>query len=125
MRLLIVLLVGLCALFVIGYLQRLAVREGVQQEIAGAEAQVASARQRQAELMEKLTESENPYLVAQLARDSIGMVQEGDQPIVVLAPAPTPEPVVTPAPVEVVAPVARPVWRQWLELLAPVEGGLP
>lgn len=117
-RLLLLLLAVLCILFVAGYFERLARLEQARQEIAAMRQQVAASRQRHANLEAELERVQDPYYLALLARDDIGLVQAGDLPVVVYeGPTPTPSPVV-----ESNRPPERgeqAPWRQWLELLFP------
>lgn len=117
-RLLILLLVALCAIFVVGYFERLARLESTRQSVAEMQQQVAASRQRHANLQAERERVQDPYYLALLARDGIGLVQEGDLPVVIyegpLAPTVT---TTTSIDSEVVR--DKPPWRQWLELILP------
>jgi cell division protein FtsB len=116
-RLILVGLLALCLLFAIGYVQRSSDKAAVEAEIRALEAQIAQARQQQAVLQDELKTIEQPSAIDAAARNDLGLVQPGDQPIVVLAP-PAPA---TPAPVA--PPPAQPAaqwdWQRWLEDLWP------
>ena len=117
-RLLLLLLVALCVVFAAGYFERLARLEQTRQDITTMRQQVAASRQRHANLQAELERVQDPYYLALLARDDIGLVQEGDLPVVVYeGPTPTPSPAVesvSPPEAEGQAP-----WRQWWELIFP------
>lgn len=118
-RLLLLLLAALCVVFVAGYFERLARLEQTRQDILTMRQQVAASRQRHANLQAELARVQDPYYLALLARDGIGLVQEGDLPVVVYEgqPAPTPSPAVEPTR----APDGgnQAPWQQWLELIFP------
>jgi len=118
-RLLILLLVALCVVFVVGYFERLTRLEETRQSVAEMRQQVAASRQRHANLQAELERAQDPYYLALLARDGIGLVQEGDLPVVVYTGPPTP--VLTPAAATDDLPAIRskPPWQQWLELIFP------
>lgn len=117
-RLLLLLLVALCVVFAAGYFERLARLEQARQDITTMRHQVAASRQRHANLQAELERVQDPYYLALLARDDIGLVQEGDLPVVVYeGPTPTPSPAVESAsPPEA---EGQATWRQWLELIFP------
>jgi cell division protein FtsB len=111
-------LIGLCVFFVVGYVQRQQQLAVVETAIAAASIRVAEAEQRQAELRALQEKLDDPAHVAELARDVLGMIQPGDQPIVLLAaPAPPVAPAVNNAPVSVPIPGVQPVWRQWFDVV--------
>lgn len=117
-RLYIVLLMILCVLFIAGYLQRLTTLGEVQQQIAAMHARIVVSEQRKASLQMELARVQNTEYVASLARDEMGLVQEGDLPIVVYDVPPPAEAVETRAPTT--APSSeKPIWQQWLDLLLP------
>jgi cell division protein FtsB len=115
-RLLILLFVGLCAVFVAGYFDRLARLEETRKSVAEMRQQVATSRQRQANLKAELERAQDPYYLALLARDGIGLVQEGDLPVVVYE---GPPPVLTPAAEWTDPPGVenKLPWQQWWELI--------
>ena len=111
-------LIGLCLFFIVGYVQRQQQLAAVEAQIEAAEARVVDAQQQQAELLVHKQKIDDPEHVAELARDVLGMIQPGDQPIVLLdAPAPLPTPAARAAPVPVSVPEAQPVWRQWVDVV--------
>ena len=115
-RLYIVLLVILCVLFVAGYLQRLSTLESIRQQVAEMRESVAASEQRRANLEEHLAQVQDPYYLALMARDDIGLVQEGDLPVVVYDGPPA-EAVPESQPATVPPASDRPIWQQWLDLI--------
>jgi cell division protein FtsB len=118
-RVLIFVLIGLCILFVIGYVQRLSAKEAVRSEIVMLEHEIVRAEQRKMLLADTLQRVDEPAYVGRIARDDLGLVQEGDRPLMVIDPPATPTPIVvrpTPTP----APAAgEPNWERWLNLIFP------
>ncbi|MEI2776543.1 MAG: septum formation initiator family protein [Tetrasphaera sp.] len=116
-RLIFVGLLALCLLFAIGYVQRSSDKAAVEAEIRALEAQIAQARQQQAVLQDELKTIEQPNAIDAAARNDLGLVQPGDQPIVVLVPPAT----ATSAPVALppAQPAAQWDWQRWLEDLWP------
>lgn len=116
-RLLILLLVALCVVFAVGYFERLSRLEETRQAVVEMRQQVAASRQHHANLQAELERAQDPYYLALLARDGIGLVQEGDLPVVVYEVPPTPAS--TPATTDLPETRSKPPWQQWLELLFP------
>ena len=115
-------LLGLCLLFVVGYVQRLAAKEVVEVQIAQLKRDIKRAEGRQAVLLEEQKKVNDAAHVAKVARDDLGFVQEGDKPIVVIEPPATPK-APTLAPSAARTPVITdPNWRQWLDLVWPGGG---
>lgn len=78
-------------------------------------ASVAASEQRHANLEEHLAQVQDPYYLALMARDDIGLVQEGDLPVVVYDGPPAEEvPEKQPATAPTVS--DKPIWQQWLDL---------
>jgi len=117
-RLYIVILVILCVLFVAGYLQRLATLDEIQGQAVAMRASVAASEQRGANLTEELARVQDPYYLALRARDDLGLVQEGDLPVVIYD-APPAEEVPESLPATASGPSDSPIWQQWLDLLLP------
>lgn len=115
-RFLILLLVALCVVFVGGYFERLTRLQETRQSVAEMRRQVAASRQRHANLQAELERAQDPYYLALLARDGIGLVQEGDLPVVVYEGPPS---VSTPAAEWTESPGMenKPPWQEWWELI--------
>ncbi len=117
-RLYIVLLVTLCVFFVVGYLQRLSTLDEIQRQVAAMQERIAASEQRRADLKVELARVQDPDYLALMARDDMGLVQEGDLPVVVYDPPPATE-MPESLPGTVARPTERPIWQQWLDLLLP------
>lgn len=117
-RLYIVILVILCVLFVAGYLQRLSALDEVQRQVAVMHDNVAASKQRSANLKEELAQVQDADYLALMARDEIGLVQEGDLPVVIYDAPPAAEAAAN-APVIATQPLETPIWQQWLDLFLP------
>lgn len=110
-------LIGLCLLFVVGYVQRLAERDAAVQEMAELQQQIAEAQVRNAILTNELAHVNDDAHIAAVARDSLNLVQEGDQ-LLTLIDAPAPPAVSAGGPVPVRAPVnTEPNWQRWFDLV--------
>ena len=120
LRLIIFALIGLCLLFVAGYVQRLAAKEVVEGQVVALQAKIVAAERRTAILQDQLAGINSPAYVAKVARDDLGLVQEADLPIVVLDPPATATPA---AGAEVMSEAGTPAetanWRLWWELVVP------
>ena len=112
-----VVLIGLCLLFVAGYVQRLAEKEAVAAEIASLERQIAQAQVRNAILSKELAQVNDDAHIAAVARDALNLVQEGDQ-LITLLDSPAEAAVTPPAPDAMRAPVStQPNWQRWFDLV--------
>lgn len=117
-RLYIVILVILCVLFVAGYLQRLSTLDEIQRQVAAMHDSVAASEQRGANLKEEVGKVQDLDYLALMARDDMGLVQEGDLPVVIYDAPPAAQ---TPESHSVTStqPLEKPIWQQWLDLLLP------
>ena len=114
-------LVALCLLFVVGYVQRSAVKSAVEAEVSALQEEIAQARLQQAVLQDQLKNIDQPGAIDAAARDDLGLIQRGDQPIVVLDPPASAMPPVAPALAILPSTDAvRPDWLRWLDALFPV-----
>ena len=113
-------LLVLCLLFAAGYIQRGGSKAAVDAEILALQEQIVQARQQQAVLQEQLKNIEQPGAIDAAARNDLGLIQRGDQPIVVIDPPalPTAQPAVTPGPIQATD-TGRPQWLRWLDGLFP------
>lgn len=118
-RVLIVLFVILCGLFVAGYMERLSLLGSARQQVTDMTAQVAASRQRQADLLEEQSRVQDPAYLALRARDDIGLAPEGELMVVIYDgnPSAAATPAVVPA--EALTSTTLPAWRQWLKLIFP------
>lgn len=80
---------------------------------------VAESRQRNANLQAELEHVQDPYYLALLARDGIGLVQEGDLPVVVYEGPPEAAHVAPPNQQTPTLTPDKPPWQEWLELMLP------
>ena len=116
--LILVLLMGLCLVFVTGYVQRLAERDAVAAETAALQEQIAQAKVRNVILSKELAQVNDDAHIAAIARNALNLVQEGDQPLALIDPpaaaaaSPAPNAAAAPAPVS-----TQPNWQQWLDLI--------
>jgi hypothetical protein len=117
-RPLLVVLIVLCAIFVVTYALRLDERDRVEAAIVAQKAANAAAITRGAELREILTQVTRPAYLDIIIRQFLGMGKDGDTRLVpVDAPG-----LATAAPVPLLETAPRysgPVWRQWLTLFSP------
>ncbi len=116
--LILVVLMALCVVFVVGYVQRLAEQEAVTAEMAALEEEIVQARVRHAILTTELAQVNDDAHVAAIARNALNLVQDGDQPLAIIdAPLNAPaQPAGSPATVR--TPVsAQPNWQRWFDLI--------
>ena len=115
----IVVLMAACLLFVGGYVQKLGEKAAVEAQIVAVQQQIEGAKVRTAILSKELAQANDEAHVAAIARDSLNLVQEGDQLIAIVAPLPAAAPALAAAP-GVRRPFdANPNWQRWLDLLFP------
>lgn len=119
-RLLLLILFLFCALFIAGYIERLAALERARQDVNAMAERLAASQQRRASLLAELQRVQDPHYLALQARDLLGLAPEEELPVVIYN-APTPaQPSEAPAAETVASPASTPVpWRQWLELFFP------
>jgi len=124
-RVLLVALIGLCALFVFSYAGRSMQKAQLETNAAGWERQIAEARQKNQALTAERAEVESDAYVDKAARDELGWAKENDVEIIVIEPTVTPASVPGAAATEGIQDAAAgapesslPVWQQWLSLLA-------
>jgi cell division protein FtsB len=117
--LVLLLLIGGCLLFIVGYTGRLAEQARLQSEAVVWEGRIAAAQQRQAELSEQLAYVRSEAYVHQEAREALNLVMPGDELVVLVEGTAVP-----PAQRNVAGPsvtLVRPIpnWQQWLQLFLP------
>jgi cell division protein FtsB len=120
--LVLLLLIGGCVLFMVGYIGRLGEQARLRAEVASLEARIAATQRRQAELNEQLAYAQSDAYIHKEAREALNLVLPGDELIVVVEE--TPASPVEPAAAEpdVVQSETLPNWQQWLELFLPRAG---
>ena len=111
-------LLALSLLFVASYVQRSGEREAVEAEIKALRAQIVQAHQQQAVLQDQLEHIAQPGAIDAAARNDLGLVQPGDQPIVVIDP-PAMSAAAAPQPAPAPAAESRPAWLGWLDRFFP------
>ena len=80
----IVVLMAACLLFVGGYVQKLGEKAAVEAQIVAVQQQIEGAKVRTAILSKELAQANDDAHVAAIARDSLNLVQEGDQLIAIV-----------------------------------------
>lgn len=111
------LLIALCAFFLFTYALRLSERDRVEQEIAQQEIANQQALAREAALKKELAVASKSSYVEILAR---GILQMGKPNETVIIPVGEVADGAATIQVEAVVPITSlPIWRQWLELIAP------
>ena len=118
-RLPLVVLIGLCLIFIVSYAGRLAQKAQLETASAHWQAQIEQAKQQRLGLAVERDYVASPAYVQKTARDELGLAQLGDAIVLVVAAAPTPL-----APVIIEVPSAAKTnepdnWRQWLSLFIP------
>ncbi|MEZ4683603.1 MAG: septum formation initiator family protein [Caldilineaceae bacterium] len=114
-RVLFTIVLALCLLFSATYASRLARKNQVDAEIARWEQKIEHSKERQYALENELRYIRSDAYIQKLAHDEFGMVQPGEQ-LVVVVPAEQMD-----ATAAIVAPLPAPTmqtrWRQWLSWL--------
>jgi cell division protein FtsB len=114
----IVVLMAACLLFVGSYVQKLGEKAAVEAQIVAMQQQIEGAKVRTAILSKELVQANDEAHVAAIARDSLNLVQEGDQLIAIV------DSVQPAAPAAAAQSARRPVdanpnWQRWFDLLFP------
>ena len=120
--LVLLLLIGGCLLFMVGYIGRLGEQARLRAEVARLDARIAATQRRQTELKQALAYAQSDAYIHKEAREALNLVLPGDELVVVVEgrPAPPVEPAVfEPA---VTQTERAPNWQQWLELFLPRAG---
>ena len=128
-RLVLLVLIGLCILFVTSYSSRLQRLAQVEGEIDYWKQEIAGEEQRNAELTAEIGSVDSPDYRDEIAREDLGLSMPNDTVIILVEATPaaafsdSPAPVASagaempPAPTE----TGKPVWRQWLAVLTAEE----
>ena len=118
--LIIVVLMAACLLFVGSYVQKLGEKAAVEAQIVAMQRQIDQAKVRTAVLSKELAQANDDAHVAAIARDSLNLVQEGDQLIAIVDPAAPEAPSGAAASATMRVPVdTNPNWQRWFDLLFP------
>ena len=116
----IVVLMAACLLFVGSYVQKLGEKAAVEAQIVAMQQQIEGAKVRSAILSKELAQANDDAHVAAIARDSLNLVQEGDQLIAIVDPAASGAPSAAAAAATLRMPIdANPNWQRWFDLLFP------
>ncbi len=114
-RLLWAIVLFLTLLFVVTYGERLATKSQLEAALAAQNARLVEARQRQQHLQQQLLYVRSDAYIEEAARNDLGMVQPGDELLIVLEGKST-----TATAADALAPATTnelPLWQIWLEQL--------
>lgn len=104
----------LCLFFAISYGARLTAKAKLEAAIQQQITRIAETKQRQVALQQQLTYVRSDAYVEEVARNQLGMIQEGDEVLIVVkgvsqsAPQPLTDPATATQP---------PLWQEWLTAL--------
>lgn len=104
----------LCLFFAISYGARLTAKAKLEAAIQQQITRIAETKQRQVALQQQLTYVRSDVYVEEVARNQLGMIQEGDEVLIVVkgvsqaAPQPLADPATATQP---------PLWQEWLTAL--------
>ena len=104
----------LCLFFAVSYGARLTAKAKLEAAIQQQITSIAEAKQRQVALQQQLTYVRSDAYVEEVARNQLGMIQEGDEVLIVVkgvsqaAPQPAADPATATQP---------PLWQEWLTAL--------
>jgi cell division protein FtsB len=136
-RILLVLLLLLCGLFVYSYIGRQAERTVIEQEIEALRAQLVAGQQEQQRLQDELAYVAGPDYLDKVAREEFDMARPGDRVIIRVEKQPAAftgsapvgvqlsEPQASAAPNLRPLPPAEPIWQQWLAFFSSASGSNP
>lgn len=112
-RLLWAIVLFLTLLFVVTYGERLATKANLEAALVEQETRLVEARQRQQTLQQQLVYVRSDAYIEEAARNNLGMVQPGDELLVVIEGKSIPA-----TAADALAPATtneRPLWQIWLE----------
>jgi cell division protein FtsB len=136
-RILLVLLLLLCGLFVYSYIGRQDERAVIEQEIDALRAQLVAGQQEQQRLQDELAYVSGPEYLDKVAREEFDMARPGDrviirvdkQPAAWVGSAPVESRLVAPQAADAdefrIEPPAQPVWQQWFTFFSTTSGSNP
>jgi cell division protein FtsB len=118
------LLIGLCVLFISSYTNRLMRKAEVEREIVAWEQRIAEAEMHQQELQAELDYVNSPAYIEDVARNQLDMARDGDTVIIVLSEdddspdlAGFDESMPAVSDAEDPGSPEEPTWQQWITLL--------
>lgn len=113
-RILLAIIVSFCILFVVTYGGRLATKAYLEAAIERQTVRIAAAKQQQQALQQQLAYVRSDAYIEETARNELGMVQPGDELLVVVE---GPKHTLEASEATESAAVAPPFWQEWLHQL--------
>lgn len=118
-RVILVILIGLCGVFVYSYTSRLAEKSHLDTEIMAVQARIADAKIEQHKLEAELEYLNEPDYIDQVARETFDRAKPGDKVLVIVDQPAAASQAATEAVIAVAAanPIDYrnfPVWQQWV-----------
>jgi len=118
-RIILVLLIALCAIFVYSYTARLGEKSRVEAAIVKMQSQIGAAQDEQYRLLKERDELNQPDFLDRVARENFGLARPGDKLLVIMD---QPSANSSASDVAISAPGAAnpldyrnfPVWQQWV-----------
>src|SRR5438105_15354336 len=86
----------------------------LNQEADALRGEIQVLRTENVDLQHQIEVARTDTAIETIAREQLGLIQQGDHPVVVVPNGSAPAP---PAVVEPPPPAPKPVWRQWVEFL--------
>ena len=118
-RVMLVILIAFCGIFMIGYASRLAKKTALEAEAVHWEGKIDQANQHHLILAAERDYVNSDAYIEKEARDELGLAKQGDELVIVVASTPTPfVPDQAEKPVEQKK-VETPNWRRWFSLFLP------
>ena len=123
-RMVLIVFISLCLVFVASYTSRLLTKSSIESEIEQYQEKIDADKRKKLVLQAELDYVVTDDYVDEVARNELDLVKEGDTVVVVLdstPTAPTPQPAVAlDAEPQEVPPSSRqaPIWQQWFSVLA-------
>jgi len=117
-RIILILLIALCGIFVYSYTARLGEKSRVEADIVRTQSQIDKAQSEHYRLLKERDELSEPDFLDRVAREDFGLARPGDKLLVIMDQPTTNS---SASDVAVAAPVANPidyrnfpVWQQWV-----------
>lgn len=104
----------LCLLFAISYGARLTAKAKLEAAIQQQLTRIDESKEHQVALQQQLTYVKSDAYVEEVARNQLGMIQDGDEVLIVVKGVnqPAPQPVADPS-----TTAQPPLWQEWLTAL--------